>query len=183
MFPWSRKARQVRVRVAADVHALLSRARDPYAEARDRMRGATDEVEIRHWSRVAVEIAKATGKQIGLDTGTRMYLKADLSALPPPSRGIAIDSRTSAFDLSSDEIAVLELKRLIGAEMPRFYRFQFLGPSRGHLVNIIEEIDVRVSSLTAAIAKMREVEWPPGALSVRLLDLDGVVLAERERGY
>jgi len=65
--------------------------------------------------------------------------------------------------------------------VPRLCRLQFLGPSHGHLANIIEEPEARTLSLAAAIAKMGEVEWPPGALSVRLLNTDGVVLTERDR--
>jgi len=58
--------------MAADVAALLAEGGDPYRVARSRERSALDEREARHWNRVAVGIAKKTGRRIGLDVATRM---------------------------------------------------------------------------------------------------------------
>ena len=90
------------------------------------MRQAVDEAEARHWSQVAVRVAEATGREIGLDTGTRMSMEADFSTASPARREIAPTARTPTPDLSGDELAVLELKRLMGANM-RLFRLQFLG--------------------------------------------------------
>ena len=180
MFPWSRKAKQARVRVAADAAALLGSVIDPYAEARARMCQAVDEAEARHWSQVAVRVAEATGRQIGLDTGTRMSMEADFSTAQSARRETTLTARAPTPDISGDELAVLELKRLMGANM-RLFRLQFLGRSHSPTPNVVEEREVRASKSAAAIEGLRDAEWPRGALSVRLLDVDGVVLDERAR--
>jgi len=65
----------------------------------------------------------------------------------------------------------------------RLFRLQFLGRSHGPTPNVVEEREVRASNSAAAIEELRDAEWPPGALSVRLLDADGVVLDERHRTH
>ena len=75
MFEWTRKAKERRARVEADAASLMNSAADPYAAARARERTAADEGEATHWSRVAGEVARKTGKAVGLDTATRMLLE------------------------------------------------------------------------------------------------------------
>ena len=75
MFDWAQKAKDRLARVEADVASLMNSAADPYAAARARERTAADEREAAHWSRVAVAVAKRTGKAVGLDTATRMLLE------------------------------------------------------------------------------------------------------------
>lgn len=181
VFPWSRKARHARERIGADAAALLGNANDPYHEARNRMRQADSQAEARHWSQVAVQIAKATGKEIGLDTATRMYWEADFSEAPSASHRIAPTMRLSTSDVSDDDTALLELKKLMEVDVLRLYRLQFLGPSNSFLSNIVEEREIRARDAATAVDEMRDLEWPSGAISVRVIDTDGVVLDERHR--
>ena len=65
--------------------------------------------------------------------------------------------------------------------MPRFYRLQFLGRSNGFVSNILEEREIRAPNAATAIEEMSELKWPSGAISVRIIDADGIVLGERYR--
>jgi len=181
LLPWDRKAKLARARAAADVAHLLENAAEPYRVARDLQRQAIDEGEARHWSRVAVGIAQATGRQIGLDTATRYSLEADFSGAPEERSETSSPPRHSMPDISGDELVALELKRLFQEErMLFFYRLQFLGPSDGPQTNIVGEREIRASSIASAVKEMT-IEWPREALSARLVDLDGAVLWERSR--
>jgi hypothetical protein len=72
VFIWGRRAKDERARIDADVAALIGREADPYGAARLRERAAGNEGDARHWTRVAVAIAKRTGRRVGLDVATRM---------------------------------------------------------------------------------------------------------------
>ncbi len=141
MFEWTRKAKERRTRVEADVAALMNSAADPYSAARARQRAATDDTEAKHWSRVAVAVAKRTGKAVGLDSATRMLLE--------PAK-------------------------------PRVYRLRFMAPS-GAGPRVAEEREIRALSAGAAMEAMAFAEWPPRSTYAILVDIDGAVLAERDR--
>ncbi len=81
---WLRRRREARRLAQADAEALYrDHGVDAYSEARKRERdGQTPE----RWSRVALAVARITGKQVGLDTATRMAMNADFSAPEAGSR-------------------------------------------------------------------------------------------------
>ncbi len=72
MFTWRGRAKDERARIEVDLAALTEVETDPYRAARQRERAASNHAEARHWSRVAMAIAKRTGKSVGLDVATRM---------------------------------------------------------------------------------------------------------------
>jgi hypothetical protein len=74
----------------------------------------------------------------------------------------------------------LEVQNDLGGPMLRAYRLQILAPPEGAL-QVVEEREVRAPSAGSAIEALALETWPPQATLVRLLDLDGAVLAERAR--
>jgi hypothetical protein len=89
MFAWGRKAGKAQARVESDAAALMGSGGDPYRAARAKERAAANDDEARHWSRIAIELDKRTGRRVGLDTATRMGLEMDAvdgaAALPRTS--------------------------------------------------------------------------------------------------
>ena len=83
----SRRRHQAERLAQADAEALIrDRGAEAYGEARRQERdvilpdGTTHAGRTpAHWRRVALIVAKRTGKRIGLDTSTRMAADADLS--------------------------------------------------------------------------------------------------------
>lgn len=75
MFPIIERWRNARLQIAADASALISQhGESAYFIARDRARDAGttgDRLTRRHWSRVAVRIAKDTGYVIGQKAADR----------------------------------------------------------------------------------------------------------------
>jgi hypothetical protein len=53
------------------------------------------------------------------------------------------------------------------------YRFQFLGPPTELGEPVLAETTVRAVNIEGAIRQAGDAEWPPGAHSLRLVDLDG----------
>src|SRR5271167_4374517 len=88
MLQWLRRRRQAERLAQADAEALIrDHGAEAYREARERERdviltdGTTHAGRTpAHWRRVALIVAKRTGKRVGLDTATRMAMDADFSA-------------------------------------------------------------------------------------------------------
>ena len=84
---WLRRRRQAERLAQADAAALIrDHGAEAYSEARQRERdvilpdGTTHAGRTpAHWRRVALIVARMTGKRVGLDTSTRMAADADLS--------------------------------------------------------------------------------------------------------
>ena len=64
--------------------------------------------------------------------------------------------------------------------MTATYRLQFLGGPTALGTAVLIETTV-AGSVDAAIRHAAEVEWPPGATALRLVDLDGWEVYERTR--
>jgi hypothetical protein len=80
MLSWLRRRRDQAERIEAEADALISNLGDgAYSEPRRRAREASSDEMEREWSRVALAIARKTGKHVGLDTATRMAMEADFS--------------------------------------------------------------------------------------------------------
>ena len=61
------------------------------------------------------------------------------------------------------------------------YRLQFLGPPTERGAPVLAETTVHAANVKGAIRHAVEVEWPPGATALRLVDLDGQEVYERIR--
>jgi hypothetical protein len=61
------------------------------------------------------------------------------------------------------------------------YRLQFLGVPTGHGAPVLGEASVRAANVEIAIRKAHDARWPPGAYSLRLVDLDGREVYERTK--
>jgi hypothetical protein len=79
MLQWLRSGQEARRLAQADAEALIhDHGGQAYSEARRRERdtvlpdGTTYISQTAHWRRVALIVARMTGKRIGLDTATRM---------------------------------------------------------------------------------------------------------------
>ena len=76
-----------RKRIEAEAEALIRDLGDrAYSEARLREREASSGEIARDWSRIALAVARKTGKCIGLDTATRMAMDAARRLSDGPGR-------------------------------------------------------------------------------------------------
>lgn len=77
MLAWFRKRRDAEQRAAVRAEQLMVDHGDgAYSEARRCEREALDEATAAHWRRVALTVARLTGKRVGVDTATRMRDRA-----------------------------------------------------------------------------------------------------------
>ncbi len=114
MLQWVRRRQEARRLAQADAEALVrGHGADAYAEARWRERdvilpdGTTHAGRApEHWGRVALIVARMTGKRVGVDTATRMAMDADFRDRGKPGR--QKPARPAA-----DVDALEELQRLI----------------------------------------------------------------------
>jgi hypothetical protein len=78
MFAWLRRRPEDARRVETDAAALLAEYKHAaYSEARQRQQDAHNTETFAHWGRVALAVARLTGKRVGLDTATRMATDAN----------------------------------------------------------------------------------------------------------
>jgi len=61
------------------------------------------------------------------------------------------------------------------------YRLQFLGAPTKHGAPVLLEANVRAADIEGAIREAHDAQWPTGAYSLRLVDLDGRKVYERSR--
>jgi hypothetical protein len=61
------------------------------------------------------------------------------------------------------------------------YRLQFLSEPTARGATVLVETNVVAGSVDAAIWHAAEAEWPPGATTLRLVDLDGREVYERTK--
>jgi len=81
MFSWIARRREIAGQTEVEAEALIAvEGARAYAEARQRQRESFNAEDAARWRRVAVAIAKRTGRRIGLDTATRMVADADMTA-------------------------------------------------------------------------------------------------------
>src|SRR5271157_5775638 len=121
MLTWLRRRREQAERIEAEADALISDlGNGAYAEARRRAHEASSDEMEREWSRVALAIARKTGRRVGVDTETRMAMDADFSVR---------DDGIAPKDESFEEIDPLdELVRIVSETPSRPpYRIQFVG--------------------------------------------------------
>src|SRR5215469_15299547 len=112
MLSWVRRQRDKIEQIEAEADALIHNlGTGAYSAARRREHEAASEAMARHWRRVALAIARKTGRRVGLDTSTRMATDADLTAEGNP--GAASRPPLSEVD------PLDELMRLVPGAMSR----------------------------------------------------------------
>ena len=175
MLSWLRRRREQAERIGAEADALISDLGDgAYAEARRRAREASSDEMEREWSRVALAIARKTGRRVGLDTATRMAMDADFSVR---------DDGIAPKDESFEEIDPLdELVRIVSETPSRPpYRIQFVGGETERGASVLKEIGLRASDPSEAVREASRLRWPPRAIGFRLIDRDGQEVFGRDR--
>ena len=63
--------------------------------------------------------------------------------------------------------------------MTATYRLKFLGGSTAYGATVLTETNLVAGNVEAAIRYVAEIEWPAGAVALRLVDLDGREVYER----
>jgi len=177
MLTWLRRRREQAERIEAEADALISDLGDgAYAEARRRAREASSDEMEREWSRVALSVARKTGKRIGLDAATRMTMDADFSARDDA----AAPQRGPLEDIDIDPID--ELMRIVSETPSRPpYRIQFVGGETERGTSVLKEIGLRASDPSEAVREASRLRWPTRAIGFRLIDREGQEVFGRNR--
>ncbi len=146
MLSWLRRRRARIERIEAEAEALIRDAGDrAYSEARRREHEASSDAIAKDWSRVALAVARKTGKRVGLDTATRMSTDADFSLR---EERVALIERPPHAKTGP----IGELARLVGESPTRpLFRLQFLGLAADRGASILKEIDLRASDAGDAV--------------------------------
>ena len=175
MLSWLRRRREQAERIEAEAEALISDLGDgAYSEARRRAREASSDEMEREWSRVALAVARKTGRKVGLDTATRMVKDADFSVREGGTAG-----ESEPFE-ETDPLD--ELVRIV-AETPTRppYRIQFVGGEGERGTSILKEVRLNASDPSEAVREASRLRWPPRAIGFRLIDRDGQEVFGRDR--
>jgi len=168
MLSWLARRRARIERIEAEAEALIRNLGDwAYSEARRREHEASSDAIAKDWSRVALAVARKTGKRVGLDAATRMSTDADLSL-----REDAAASIEPPPHAKTDPIE--ELARIVAESPTRpSFRLQFLGLAADRGASILKEVDLRASDASEAVREAARLDWPPRALGFRLIDREG----------
>ena len=128
----------------------------------------------REWTRVALAIARKTGRQVGLDTATRMAAESDFSGA---------ENTSEAGGETPEGVDPLdELARILSETPPRPpYRIQFVGGGEKRGKSILKEVGLRGSDPSEAACEASRLRWPPGAIGFRLIDRYGEEVFGRDR--
>ena len=71
-----------------------------------------------------------------------------------------------------------ELERVLAVRLQRF-RLQFFGVGADHGPAVLTETEIQAADASAAIREAAAARWPPRAVGLRLLDLEGREIFER----
>ena len=71
-----------------------------------------------------------------------------------------------------------ELERVLAARPQRF-RLQFFGVGADHGPAVLTETEIQAADASGAIREATAANWPPRAVGLRLLDLEGREIFER----
>ena len=128
----------------------------------------------REWNRVALAIARKTGRQVGLDTATRMAAESDFSSTED-----ATEPRSEPLE---DIDPLDELMRIVSETPARPpYRIQFVGGEGERGTSILKEVRLNASDPSEAVREASRLRWPPRAIGFRLIDADGQEVFGRDR--
>jgi hypothetical protein len=120
---------------------------------------------------VANLIARLTSESRPDEPSTRTELDAQV-ARRGRERGVRPAVRFFEVD------PVDELERVL-AVRPQCFRLQFFGVGADHGPAVLTETEIQAADASAAIRDAVEVNWPPRAVGLRLLDLEGREIFER----
>jgi hypothetical protein len=156
----------------SDANRLIASFRlRAYSEARRRQRQAGSSEAAAHWSQVSNLIARRAGEPRGDESSTRTELDADVAC-----RGEALGARPPVRFFEVDPLD--ELERVLAARPQRF-RLQFFGVGADHGPAVLTETEIQAADASGAIREAIAANWPPRAVGLRLLDLEGREIFER----
>ena len=154
----------------SDANRLIASFRlRAYSEARRRQRQAGAYEAAAHWGQVAGLIARRAGERRGDESSTRTEL--DVAC-----RGEALGARPPVRFFEVDPLD--ELERVLAARPQRF-RLQFFGVGADHGPAVLTETEIQAADASGAIREAIAANWPPRAVGLRLLDLEGREIFER----
>jgi hypothetical protein len=139
-----------------------------YSEARRRQRQAGASNAAGHWSEVAGLIARRASDE---DPSTRTGLEANVAR-----GGGALGGRAPVRFFEVDPLD--ELVRIL-ADKPQRFRLQFFGVGTDHGPTVLREAEIEAADASGAIREATFANWPPRAVGLRLLDLEGREIFER----
>ncbi len=142
-----------------------------YAEARQRQRRAAAPEAAAHWGQVANLIAQRTNEPRGDEPSIRTELDANAA-----SGGAAVGARPAVRFFEVDPVE--ELERVLAARPQRF-RLQFFGVGADQGPTVLTETEIQAADASVAIRQAVTTSWPPRAVGLRLLDLEGREIFEQ----
>jgi hypothetical protein len=158
----------------ADASQLIARFRvRAHSEARRREREARAPEAAAHWRQVASLIARRAEGRRGDEFSTQTELDGDIA-----SGGGASGARVPVRFFEVDPLD--ELERILAARPQRF-RLQFFGVGADHGPAVLIETEIQAADTSGAIRNAVAANWPPRAVGLRLLDLEGREIFERLR--
>ena len=174
---WLRRRRAKIERIEAEAEALVRDVDDrAYSEARRREHEASSDAIAKDWSRVALAVARKTGKRVELDAATRRASDADFSLREDEAASIEHPPHAKTDPIE-------ELARIAGeSPMGPLFRLQLLGLAAERGASILKEVDLRASDASEAVREAARLDWPPRALAFRLIDREGREILGRDRG-
>jgi hypothetical protein len=156
----------------ADAERLIATFRvRAYSEARLRQRRAAAPEAAAHWGQVANLIARRTSELRGGEPSTRTELDARVARR---ARELGVRPAVGFFEVDPLD----ELERVLAVRLQRF-RLQFFGLGADLGPAVLTETEIEAADASAAIREAVETNWPPRAVRLRLLDLEGREIFER----
>jgi hypothetical protein len=156
----------------ADAERLITTFRvRAYSEARLRQRRAAAPEAAAHWGQVANLIARPTSERCGGGPSTRTELDARVARR---ARELGVRPAVGFFEVDPLD----ELERVLAVRLQRF-RLQFFGLGADLGPAVLTETEIEAADASAAIREAVETNWPPRAVRLRLLDLEGREIFER----
>jgi hypothetical protein len=156
----------------ADADRLIAAFRlRAYAEARRRQRQARPPEAAAHWGDVARLIARRAGEPGDPESPTRAERDVELAG--------ARDDLPRPWPYRFFEVDPLdELERVLAVKPQRF-RLQFFGVGADLGPAALAETEIQAPDASGAIRAAVEAVWPPQAVGLRVLDLEGREIFER----
>ena len=156
---------------SADAERLMTTFRvRAYSEARLRQRRAAAPEAAAHWGQVANLIARRTSDRSD-EPSTRTELDARVARR---ARELGVRPAVGFFEV--DPLG--ELERVLAVRFQRF-RLQFFGLGADLAPAVLAETEIEAADASSAIREAVEARWPPRAVRLRLLDLEGREIFER----
>jgi hypothetical protein len=142
-----------------------------YSEARLRQRRAAAPEAATHWGQVANLIARRTSELRADESSTRAKLDAQVARR---ARELGVRPVVGFFEVDPLD----ELERVLAVRLQRF-RLQFFGLGADLGPAVLTETEIEAADASSAIREAVETNWPPRAVGLRLLDLEGREIFER----